>query len=79
MAEENEKPYEPRYKGFDEEATKRAQETAERAQKGGAAKGEDANADYVDEGPDEAARRMSTTREHVGQSVDRAARRKKQD
>ena len=50
-------PYEPEYKGFDEERTRRAQDTAARAKKGAAAKGEDANREYVDEGPAEYKRR----------------------
>ena len=55
---DDEKPYVPKYKGFDEGATKRAQETNERAQKTAGAKGEDANKEYVDDGPAEYRRRM---------------------
>lgn len=51
------KPYVPRYKGFDEEAQKRAQATADRAQETEGAKGEDANKEYVDGGPEEYKRR----------------------
>lgn len=50
-------PYKPRHKGFDAAATRRAQRTAERAQETRGAKGEDANREYVDEGPDEYRRR----------------------
>lgn len=50
-------PYVPKYKGFDEETTRRAQETSDRAQKSAGAKGEDANKEYVDEGPAEYKRR----------------------
>ena len=55
-----EKPYVPRYKGFDEEATKRAHETVDRANETAGAQGEDANREYMDEGPAEYERRMGT-------------------
>ena len=58
MPEKKDKPYEPKYKGFDDEATKRAIETHERAQESAGARGEDANKEYVDEGPAEYARRV---------------------
>lgn len=51
------KPYEPEYTGFDKEETERAQKTAERAKKTAGAKGEDANKEYVDDGPAEYKRR----------------------
>lgn len=70
----DEKPYEPEYSGFDKERTKRAAQTAERAREGAAAKGEMADATYVDDGPEEAARRMDTSEEEVGESVERARR-----
>lgn len=57
MPEKKDKPYEPKYKGFDEEATIRAQATADRAQETAAAVGEDANREYVDDGPKEYERR----------------------
>lgn len=52
------KPYVPKYKGFDEEATKRAHATVDRANEGAGAQGEDANREYVDDGPAEYERRM---------------------
>lgn len=58
MTEQNaDKPYEPKHKGFDEETTKNAQATNARAQKTAGAKGEDANKEYVDDGPAEYERR----------------------
>ena len=54
---EKDKPYVPKYKGFDEEATKRAHATYDRAKETEGAKGEDANKEYVDEGPKEYERR----------------------
>lgn len=54
----NDAPYVPKHKGFDEEAQKRAMATAERARETEGAKGEDANKEYVDEGPAEYERRM---------------------
>ncbi|HUR69385.1 MAG TPA: hypothetical protein VM370_09080 [Candidatus Thermoplasmatota archaeon] len=50
-------PYKPKYTGFDEEAQKRAQATVDRAKESEGAKGEDANREYVDDGPAEYARR----------------------
>lgn len=47
----------PKDKGFDEEATRRAQATAKRAQESAGARGEDANEESVDEGPAEDLRR----------------------
>lgn len=73
----DEAPYEPRHKGFDVEATKRAQATAARAQEGAGAQGEDANGAYVDEGPEEAARRTGDSQERLGGAIEDAARRKK--
>lgn len=72
-----EPPYRPDYKGFDEELTRRAQATAGRAQEGAAARGEDANREYVDEGPGELARRTGRSPEELGESIERAARRRK--
>ena len=57
MTEPDSKPYKPKYKGFDEEATKRAHKTVERAKESEGAKGEDANKEYVDDGPAEYERR----------------------
>ena len=57
MTTRKEKPYVPKYKGFDEAATERAHKTAQRAQEGAGAKGEDANKEYVDDGPAEYDRR----------------------
>ena len=54
----DEKEYVPKYKGFDEEATKRAHATVDRAQESAGARGEDANREYVDDGPAEYERRM---------------------
>ena len=70
-------PYRPKYKGFDGEATRRAQATADRARDSAGAKGEDANKEYVDGGPEEAARRSGTTADEVGHSVERARARKR--
>lgn len=53
----DEEPYKPKYTGFDVEETRRAQDTAERAQQTAGAKGEDANKEYVDDGPAEYRRR----------------------
>lgn len=75
--EKKEKPYQPGYTGFDVEATKRAQETAQRAQKGAAAKGEHVDAEYVDEGPEEAGRRMGSSAQDVGDAVERARKKKR--
>ena len=68
-------PYKPTYKGFDEERQRKAVETVERANDGAAAKGEDANREYVEDGPEEAAQRTGRSKEDVGDSVERAARR----
>lgn len=65
---EDEKPYEPKYNGFDKERTKKAHETADRAQETAGAKGEDANKEYMDDGPAEYKRR--TGRELDTSSVD---------
>ena len=54
---DKEKPYAPKYTGFDEEATKRAHATVDRAKESEGAKGEDANKEYVDDGPAEYERR----------------------
>lgn len=77
MENKKEKPYEPAYKGFDAETTKRAQDTAERAREGATAKGEMADATYVEEGPKEAARRMGDSEKDVGDAVERARGRKR--
>ena len=83
MPEEKEKqseaeaPYQPSYKGFDEERTRKAVATAQRAQEGAGAKGEDANREYVDEGPAEAAERTGRTADDVGDAVERAAKKKR--
>lgn len=69
-------PYQPKYKGFDAERTRRAVETVERAKEGAGAQGEDANREYVDEGPREAAERMGASSADVGASVERAAKKK---
>lgn len=61
-------PYKASYKGFDEETTRKAQATAERAQETAGAQGEDANREYVDEGPAEYERR---TGDKVSDSVGR--------
>lgn len=53
-------PYRPKYKGFDEETTRNAQATADRAKEGAGAKGEDANKEYVDDGPEEYERRTGS-------------------
>lgn len=53
-------PYSPEHKGFDETLTRNAQATAKRAQESAGAKGEDANAEYVDEGPAEYERRTGS-------------------
>lgn len=65
-------PYRPAYKGFDEEATKRAQETAERSQKVQAGKGHYADETYVEEGSEEAGRRRGESASEVEDSVTRA-------
>ena len=57
MTEKEAKPYKPAYKGFDEEAQKRVQDTVDRAKETEGAKGEDANKEYVDDGPAEYQRR----------------------
>ena len=77
MADKKEQPYKPAYTGFDVEKTRHAQATADRAQEGAGAQGEDANAAYVDEGPAEAARRMGESEADVGGSVERARRKKR--
>lgn len=66
------KPFEPAYKGFDEEATRNAQATGKHARDNPAAKGEWANAEYVEEGPKEAARRLEKSEEEVGEDIQRA-------
>ena len=55
--EKKEQPYQPDYEGFDVAATRRAQKTAQHARDHPAAKGEDANREYVEEGPEEYRRR----------------------
>lgn len=57
VASRDERPYEPTYTGFDAAATERAQATWSRALESAGAVGEDANREYVDEGPAEAKRR----------------------
>ena len=66
------KPVELEHPGFDVEATRRAQATAERAREVQAGKGEHADEAYVEEGPREAARRMGSSEESVKESVERA-------
>lgn len=70
-------PYQPAYKGFDAERQKKAVATVERAKEGAGAKGEDANREYVDDGPQEAAERTGRSPKDVGDAVERAARKKK--
>jgi hypothetical protein len=77
VAPRKEKPYQPAYTGFDVEATRRAQATADRAREGEGAKGEYADAAYVDEGPREAAERMGRSQAEVGDAVERARRRRR--
>ncbi|HET6405804.1 MAG TPA: hypothetical protein VFH78_14265 [Candidatus Thermoplasmatota archaeon] len=60
---DQEAPYKPKYKGFDEEATKRAVDTVERADETKGAKGEDANKEYMDEGRAEYKRRTGDSME----------------
>lgn len=74
MADErkDDAPYRPSYKGFDEETTRRAQETSERSRKVQAGEGHYADETYVEEGPEEAARRTGETADEVGRSVSRA-------
>ena len=74
MPSDEDQPYEPSYSGFDKERTKRAAQTAERAREGAAATGEMADATYVEDGPEEAARRMGSSEKEVGDSVERARR-----
>lgn len=69
-------PYKPKYKGFDEEATRRAQATADRARESAGAKGEWADAAWAEEGPREAAERMGTDEADVGRAVEGARRKK---
>ena len=76
MDDRKEKPYKPSYTGFDVDATRKAQATAERAQEGAAAKGEHVDAEYVDHGPREAAERMGVSEKDVGDSVERARKRR---
>lgn len=52
-----EAPYKPAYKGFDEDLTRRSQETADRAQEVQAGKGEYVDAAYLEEGAEEYRRR----------------------
>lgn len=73
MADEKDAPYDPDYKGFDVERTRNAQATGERARETADARGEDANAAYVDEGPAEAARR--TGDDDLGAAIEKAGRR----
>lgn len=68
-----ERPYQPKYKGFDEEATKRAHATVDRAKESAGAQGEDANREYVDEGPAEYERRTGD----APPDVEGAARKKR--
>lgn len=70
-------PYKPTYKGFDADRQKKAVETVERANEGAGAQGEDANREYVDDGPEEAAARMGSSRADVGAAVERAARKRR--
>lgn len=65
------KPYEPKHKGFDVEAQERAQATVDRARELQAGRGEYAD-DYLEQGPEEAARRRGESAEDVGASVERA-------
>ena len=69
-------PYKPKYTGFDVDETRRAQETAERAQKTAGAQGEDANKEYVDDGPAEAARRSGSDAKSIGDAVERARKKR---
>lgn len=71
--EGQEAPYEPAYKGFDGERTKRAAATAERSRDAGSVKGDDYNREYVDSGPAEAARRRGESKEEVQEGVEHAA------
>lgn len=73
--EKGEAPYEPDYKGFDAKRTREAQATHDRSQEGASAKGEDANAAYMEEGPDEAARRTGRSKKDLGDSIENAAKR----
>lgn len=67
-------PYRPRYKGFDEEATRNAQATAD-ASRRTAAPGESVDSEYMASGPAEAAARTGRTSEEVGEAIERARRR----
>lgn len=68
------KPYEPKYKGFDEAATKRAHDTVDRANETAGAQGEDANKEYVDDGPAEYERRMGEAAPGIEEDVPPEAR-----
>lgn len=70
------RPYVARYTGFDVPETRNAQTTADRARDGARAPGEDANREYVDDGPAEAARRTGRSAEDLGAAIDRARRRR---
>lgn len=74
-ASKDDAPYEPEYKGFDEKTTRQAQATHERSQEGKTAQGMDANNTYVDDGPEEAARRTGRSAEDIGSSIEDAAKR----
>ncbi len=68
-------PYEPAYSGFDKDATQRAHETVDRASATRGARGEDANAEYWDLGPAEAARRLGVDPKSLADSIERAFKR----
>lgn len=68
-------PYKPRYKGFDADATRKAQETADLSRRL-AAPGDAVDHDYLERGPDEAAARTGRSREDLGKAIERARRRR---
>jgi hypothetical protein len=69
-------PYKPKYKGFDEAATQNAQATADRARESAGAQGHDANREYVDDGPDEAALRTGRDKEDLGRAIEGARKKR---
>lgn len=71
---DNDQPYVPKYKGFDEEATKNAQATAERSREGARDAGAGEPNAYVEEGAKEAGERTGRSAKEVEESVERAAK-----
>ncbi len=72
-------PYKPTYKGFNEKEAQQALDTVDRANEAPSGIGEYVDAEYMELGPEEAARRLGWTRKHLDEAFEHAMERKEHD